>query len=224
MHKNQLNEYFFVLALRYPNNRLIITVREKRPKTMANFELKSMLKNTSNRPRRSRALSGPGLPVYEHREVVGDAVVPQGHVGGKVLYREMKHFFRRKVVKLEILSGVMGREGIEGEGGPAADKEFCQGIPDRLIQPLHLQIEHAAEKDIVEIFPDLILFRVKDPEMTFWILPGREGDQAGVYVITGIIHSDSPFFQELVKIPFAAAEIKDPASLYVAYVQERLIM
>jgi hypothetical protein len=43
MHKNQLSENFFVRFLRWPNNRLIIIVREKRPIMTANFELISII-------------------------------------------------------------------------------------------------------------------------------------------------------------------------------------
>ncbi len=42
MHRNQLRENFFVRFLRWPNNRLIMTVREKRPKITANLEVVSI--------------------------------------------------------------------------------------------------------------------------------------------------------------------------------------
>jgi len=45
MHRNQFKENFLVLFLRNPNNRLIMTVREKRPVITAIFELKSIKKN-----------------------------------------------------------------------------------------------------------------------------------------------------------------------------------
>jgi hypothetical protein len=41
MHRNQLSENFFVRFLRWPNNRLIMTVKEKWPIITAIFEVVS---------------------------------------------------------------------------------------------------------------------------------------------------------------------------------------
>ncbi len=67
MHKNQLKEYFLVLFLRNPNNRLIMTVREKRPMMIAASEVKSIKKNTLKGRGRSRGFNAPFFSGYRQR-------------------------------------------------------------------------------------------------------------------------------------------------------------
>jgi len=103
----------------------------------------------------------------------------------------------------------MRGEGIKGQADPAALKEFPECGSDRFFNSLDVQVEYAAEEDVVKVLLERVPPKVKDPEERPGGFLPRQTDKSLVDIKARVVDLNPALIQEPAKASRAAAKIED---------------